>query len=312
MKFNILTAIASVLILFSSCESELEQELIFDVSVAPATAVQIGDTVVTAPKGTTLQFDFKGEPDFISFSFDRFNHTKSMLTFSTQPAWGTHIENTLNVFLFETSDTLLLNNPTKDAETITNRKWKDITSQCNLSTAANTTKKASVSLNEYRGKKVCLAFRYKTDFEADWQPTWIISNLQINDTVINSGVKAASTFAATMGFSPFDMLNLTAPYLSQDLAGVWNLANSTALQIKRTAANNPLNTDWLISKPIEIVAGVHTLSAVNFVKNTTKTVESYSYKFDVPGEYVITFFASNANYKREISTERKIKVIVTE
>ena len=167
-------------------------------------------------------------------------------------------------------------------------------------------------MNEYRGKKVVLAFRYKTDFAADWQPTWIINNLQINDTVINTGAKATTTLAATMGFNPFDMLNLTTPYLSQDLAGVWNLTNTTAMQIKRTAANNLLNTDWLISKPIEILTGVHTLSPVNFVKNTTKTVENYSYKFDIPGEYVVTFFASNANYKRQISTERKMRVIITD
>ena len=312
MKLKILSAIASVLILFSACESELQQELSFDVSVAPATGVQIGDSVVTAPKGTTLEFNFKGEPDFISFSYDRFNPTKSVLSFGTQAAWGSHVENTLNVFLFETSDTLLLNNSAKDAETITNRKWKDITSQCNLPKTANTTNKASVSLNEYRGKKVVLAFRYKTDFAADWQPTWIINNLQINDTVINTGAKATSTLAATMGFNPFDMLNLTTPYLSQDLAGVWNLTNTTAMQIKRTAANNPLNTDWLISKPIEIAKGVNVLSPISFVKNTTKIVESYSYKFDTAGEYVITFYASNANYKRQISTERKIRVIITE
>ena len=189
MKYKILSVLSFVLIVFSACENELEQKLTFDVRVEPAQNVQIADSVVTAPKGTTVKFNFEGEPDYISFSYSRFNPTKSMLTFSAQPAWGTHIQNTLSVYLFETSDTLLMNNPKLDSTSIVNRQWMDITSQCNLPVTANTTNKASVSLNDYRGKKVCIAFRYKTDVSTDWQPTWTISKLQINDTVENTTTK---------------------------------------------------------------------------------------------------------------------------
>lgn len=312
MKFKILSVLSFVLTLFSACENELEQGLKFDVSVAPATNVVIGDTVVTAPKGTTLQFNFSGEPDFISFSYNLFNTTKSVLTFSTQPAWGTHIQNTLNVFLSETSDTLQLKNPKQDSATIANRQWTDITSLCNLPTTANTTNKASISLNDYRGKKVCIAFRYKTDYVADWQPTWTISNLQINDTVMNTSTKTSTVVAATMGFSPFDMLSMTNPYLSADAAGVWNLTNTAALVMKRSPSGSVLNVDWLVSKPINIGKGINTLSSVIPVKNTTNRVSSYSYQFTTVGEYTITFFASNANYIRQLTTERKVKVIITE
>lgn len=320
MKYKILSVLAFALVLFSACENELEQALEFGVTVAPATNVQIADTVVTAPKGTTLQFNFTGEPDIISFSYSRFNPTKSVLTFTAQPAWGTHIQNTLSVYLFETSDTLLLNNSKKDSTTIVTRQWTDITSQCNLPATANTIGKSSISLNDYRGKKVCLAFRYKTDYVADWQPTWTIGNLQINDTVINTTTKTKTILAATMGFSPFDLQNTTNPYLSADAAGVWNLANPASMVLKRTPSGGTLNTDWLVSKPIEISKGVSTLSvnptvassSVIPVKNITNSVNSYSYQFTTPGEYTVTFFASNANYVRQLSTERKIKVIITE
>jgi hypothetical protein len=312
MKFKILSILSLVLILLSACENELEQGLIFDVSVTPADNVQIADSVVTAPKGTTLKFNFKGEPDFISFSYNRFNTTKSVLTFSTQPAWGTHIQNTLNVYLFETSDTLLLNNPKLDSTTIVNRQWTDITSQCNLPVTANVTNKASVSLNDYRGKKVCLAFRYKTDYATDWQPTWTISNLQVNDTVINTTTKTKTVLAATMGFKPFDLLNMVNPYATAATAGVWNVATPAAMVMTRSVAGAALNTDWLITKPIEIAKGINTLSSVIPVKNTTVSVGSYSYQFTNAGEYTITFFASNANYVRQLTTERKVKVIITE
>lgn len=312
MKFQIFSTLVFVLVLFSACENELEKELTFDVSVAPAANVQIGDGMVTAPKGTTLQFNFAGEPDFISFSYNRFNTTKSVLTFSTQAAWGTHFQNTLNVFLFETSDTLLLNNPQIDSTTIVNRTWTDITSQCNLPILANTTNKASVSLNDYRGKSVCLAFRYKTEFAADWQPTWTISNLQVNDTVVNTTTKTKTVLAATMGFKPFDLLNMANPYLTADAAGVWNLTNAAAMVVKRSPTGSALNTDWLVSKPIDVATGINTLSAIIPVKNTTNRVSSYSYQFSAPGEYTITFLASNTNYVRQISAERKVKIVITE
>lgn len=320
MKYNILTVLFLSLILFPACENEMEKDLEFNVSVAPADNVQIADSVVTASKGTTLKFNFTGDPDFISFSYSRFNPTKSVLTFTAQPAWGTHIQNTLSVYLFETSDTLLLNNSKQDSTTIMTRQWTDITSQCNLPVAANVTAKNSVSLNNYRGKKVCLAFRYKTDFAADWQPTWTISNLQINDTVINTTTKTKTVLAATMGFSPFDMMGVANPYLSADAAGVWNLTNPASMVLKRTPSGGALNTDWLISKPIEISKGISTLSvnptvassSVIPVKNITNTVNSYSYQFTTAGEYTITFFASNANYVRQLTTERKIKVVITE
>ena len=312
MKYNISGIAFLVLILFSACENELEKQLAFKVSVAPAANVQITDSVITAPKGTTLQFDFTGDPDFISFSYNRFNPTKSTLTFNTQPAWGTHIENTLKVFLAETTDTLLITNAKQDSATIATRQWTDITALCNLPTTANITKKATVSLNGYRGKKVCIAFLYKTEFAADWQPTWTISSLQINDTLINTNAKVATTLAGAMGFKTFDMLNLTNAYSSADLTGVWNVANPAAIVIKRTASGSALNTDWLVSKPVEIAKGVNTRSIVTPVKNTTAIVNSYSYPFSVSGEYVVTFTASNQNYLYEESVEKKIKVIITD
>ena len=69
MKYKILSILAFTLVLFPACENEMEQDLEFSVKVAPATNVQIEDSIVTAPKGTTLKFNFTGEPDFISFSY---------------------------------------------------------------------------------------------------------------------------------------------------------------------------------------------------------------------------------------------------
>lgn len=312
MKYSIFSIFALVLVLLSSCENELERKLSFDVSVTPASNLQIVDTVITATKGSKIQFNFAGEPDFISFSYSLFNTSRSVLTFNSQPAWGTHIQNTLSVFVAESSDTLLLTNAKQDSINLANRVWTDITSLCNLPTTANQTKKSTVSLNDYKGKKMLLAFRYKTEYAADWQPTWTISNLQINDTVISTNAKASGSIAATMGFKPFDMLNLTNPYLSADAAGVWNLTNPASIVIKRTPSGSALNTDWLISKPIQITEGVTTLSSVYPVKNTTSSVESFTHQFDNSGEYTVVFKASNKNYVYSESTEKRFKIIIAD
>ena len=312
MKIKILSTVLFFSLLFAGCKNELEKALVFDVSVEPGTNILMGDTSITAPKGTKIQFNFAGEPDFISFSYNRFNTTKSVLTFSTQAAWGSHFLNTLNVFLFETSDTLLLNNPKLDSTTIVNRQWTDITSKCNLPTIANTTNKASISLNDYRGKKAIIAFRYKTDLATDWQPTWTISNLQVNDTVISTGAKTTTNLAATMGFCPFDLMNMSNPYVSADAAGVWNVTNTAAMVMKRSTTGSALNTDWLIMKPLAIAKGVNTLSAALPVKNTTILVDSYSHLFSEVGEYTVTFTASNWNYLHQETIERKVKIIITD
>jgi len=115
-----------------------------------------------------------------------------------------------------------------------------------------------------------------------------------------------------MGFKAFDILNMASAYTAGDLAGVWNLTNTAAMVIKRTASGNALNTDWLISKPVEIAKGVTTLSTVTPVKNTTAEVTSYSYQFTTTGEYTVTFAASNANYMYQESVDRKIKIVITD
>jgi hypothetical protein len=280
--------------------------------VEPAAGVTITDSVITAAKGTTMKFNFAGEPDFISFAYERFVPTNATLSFSTQAAWGTHIENTLSVYVSGSFPGLLLNDFGKDSTAVSTHSWLDVTSTSNLPKVANTKQKAEIPVNEYRGKTLTIAFRYKTDFVADWQPTWIVSDLQIDNTLTTDNSKVSTYLAATMGFSPVDMLNKTAAYNSESLAGVWYINNPAAMEIKRTARDNALNHDWLISKPIEIPLGQTENSAVSSVKNISNRVENYYYTFIKAGEYIVKFNAANQNYVHSESTEKTLKIIITE
>ena len=312
MKIKYIFLISIFAGLFTACQDALEQPLKFDVTVEPAAGVTITDSVITAAKGTTMKFNFAGEPDFISFAYERFVPTNATLSFSTQAAWGTHIENTLKVYISESFQGLLLNDFGKDSTAISTHSWIDVTATSNLPTVANTKQKAEISVNDYRGKTLTIAFRYKTDFVADWQPTWIVSDLLIDNTLTTDNSKVSTYLAATMGFSPFDMLNKTAAYNSESLAGVWYINNPAAMEIKRTARNNALNHDWLISKPIEIPLGQTENSEVTSVKNISNRVENYSYTFSNVGEYTVKFNAVNQNYVHSESTEKTIKIRITE
>lgn len=315
LKKNILTTkyvfamflMAGVLV---ACESELEKEIEFKVAVKPAANISISNEEVTAPKGTTLHFDFEGEPDFISFSYERFIPTNATLSFSTQAAWGTHIDNTLSVFVSENFKALAGNDFKKDSMAIVSEKWTELTASANLPTSTNKLQKATISLNEYRGKNLTIAFRYKTEFEGDWQPTWIVSDLVIDNTLITDGSNNSTYLAATMGFLPFDMWNKNVAYESKSEAGVWNISNTAAMTINRTPRANPLNHDWLVSKPIAVPLGQTETSNTIAVKNISNRVNTYAYKFDNSGTYVLTFNAINQNYKYSNTASRSIKIVI--
>lgn len=138
MKVYKLIVSAIVLLSVIACEDVMKQKVEFDVKVAPADYLQLTDSGYVAPVGSKITFDFIGEPDFISFKYDRFLPTNSSLMFATQAAWGTHIENTLQVYLSDSFGNLsykLVNNNTdsinvpvfnfiKDSTAIASHTWK--------------------------------------------------------------------------------------------------------------------------------------------------------------------------------------------
>jgi hypothetical protein len=312
MKIKYFIIIALFATLIASCENELEQPVKFDVKVESADYVTFADSIYVAPVGSKIKFNFTGEPDFISFSYDRFLPTNANLKFSTQAAWGTHIENTLKVLISDSFEGLAMDNYENDKKLISNHNWIDISQLSNLPIAANIKQDATILLNDYRGKNVTFAFRYNTVFADDWQPSWLINDLVIENTRITDGTKEMTILAATMGFSPFDINNAENPYRNEYVSGVWSIVNPAAIQMRQTARGNELNDDWLISKPIEIPKGVvETGNPVN-VKNTTLSVSDYTYTFDKVGEYSVTFKASNYNYRHHSSTLKTVKILITD
>jgi hypothetical protein len=103
----------------------------------------------------------------------------------------------------------------------------------------------------------------------------------------------------------------TTAYKSEATAGIWSVNNPALMEIKRSSRYAALNDDWLISKPVAVPLGKTVNSEVFPLKNTSNYLESYKYKFDKPGEYLVSFKASNVNYQYKSSVVRTVKLLIT-
>ena len=135
--------------------------------------------------------------------------------------------------------------------------------------------------------------------------------MKINNRLSSDNSEESTYLAATLGFSPFDMNNRNTAYRDSLLAGVWSTKKPAELTINRTASNNALNHDWLISRPVRIPLGMTETSAVTGIKNMAVSVESYSHTFTSPGDYELKFKALNQNYLHSDSVVQTIRLKIT-
>ncbi|MGI6074530.1 MAG: DUF5017 domain-containing protein [Fermentimonas sp.] len=297
---------------FFSCEKEFYQNVDFDVKVLSEHIVStIGDTIVVN-SNTPITFNFIGEqPDLITFFSGEKTHEfdkkdlyeipieeieSSELSFIHLPKYGV-IEGTLRVFLSTDFNGLLLNDKSKDSTEIVSHKWMDVTEKCNLSKISKLEQKTVLSIKEYLGNKLTIAFQYITDQNEKLQPTHEILGLEIVNKLSNGDEVVIKTME--MGFSPIDLFELVNPYVSGNKSGLWNLArikeNPSMMRIELSQIGAPLNNDWLISKPLKL--NKRLADKGTGIKNTTVSLDNFDYTFVKPGVYKTTFVARNYNYK---------------
>lgn len=309
--------------IFVSCEDELGKDVEFNVSANTPDNIWDKDTLVVNA-GDTIDFHFSGNPDIISFYSGEAGHEYAMrnmteypadeiiseLAFSTMPQYGI-IPGTLKVYLSTTFTGLLGNDKKADSLAIIKEGvWTDISDLCNLPTETNQTKQAKVSLQEYLGKQLTIAFLYETEINTSTQPTWVITDLQVVNIMKTGGSSAIR--AGNLGFTPFDMYNQKTPYTNGTGSGVWNLSNISAatstMRIQSSPSGNPLNQDWLICNPFKINKRIPD-TAVG-VKSMPNNMEDYSYAYKKKGTYTVDFMASRVNYEHSSETVRELYIRV--
>lgn len=321
--------IFSILIIsFSTgCDDVLDEKVRFDMTVVSEGSSIIKDTLVVK-KSTDVQFNFSGNPDFITFYSGESGHVyayrdrtllskddiTSELKFSSFAQYGT-IPGAFKVYLSTTFGEMSLDRDKKtDSTKIVAHNWIDISDQCNLPTTSSTTlRDAVVPLDDYLGQNLIIAFLYQPLNNTAAQPTWEIQSLRIVNTSKTDGSESILA-ASSMGLTPFDMYAAgTAAYQSGTVSGIWNLSNIAAtpprVRMQSSSIGVDINKDWLITKPIVINAC--TPDTGIGIKTITNRLDSYTYRYNAAGVYTITVIGRNNNVEAssEVIREIVIKVI---
>jgi len=311
LKIILLTVIVNLGM--NSCKNELTTPLLFDVKTETATTI-VNDTVIVK-KNTVLNFNFEGNPQFISFfsgeagkEFLYFNSSvipeseidSCFLKFDVTPT-GVEgsIENTLSLLisdkfpgLFGGSSAPAYAKDSANVRNINDYNWVDLTLACDFPKTSGTKKSVKLNMLPYLSKNVSLQFKYLTKRNDVDQPKWTIANLKF--VRYQKGKAAVEIPAASLAFKPFDIVNQSTAYAVLG-AGVWSKSNPANMFINSTLAGNVLNEDFLISTPI-LLNPLTTASTGDLVKNLSVDVTTYSYAYSTKGIYTATFVATNVNY----------------
>lgn len=324
MKYRILISLTFTLILLSACQNQLETPVTFNFSASSTGSSMSGDTLIVT-KSVPVTFNFTGNPDIITFYSGETAHefskkdlillpaseiTSSYLTFTNMPQYGT-IPGTLKVYLSTSFSGLLQNNKVADSTAVVSQNWIELTDSCNLSTTSAVINNSKISLKNYLGNKLTLAFLYKTNQNTAIQPTWEIGNLQVKNTLKSGTVNIIT--ASSIGFNTIDMLSTTAPYLNTGGAGVWDITNialvtTPKFRISSSNIGLPINVDWIISNPTILNSRLPDTGVS--VKAMANLVNKYQYTFSKAGVYSITFQASIHNYQYYSGTSKSMIIKV--
>ncbi len=306
MKKYIFIGGMAVLLLQSACNKMTIEDV--DFNVTP------DKTVVTA--GEPVLFQFDGNPNFITFFSGEDGHKyinrnrieldpseieQSTLSFTVDSKYGTQT-NALKVYLSKDFPGLTQKDTVADRSLIQTHAWNDITEQCKIADG-KVTKTGNLDLKEYQSGFV-LAFQYKGNTQTTPQRTIIITDLLVSNKLKSGSL--VETKGDGMNFSCFDINpsnkenNCYKKVVSGSLIqGTWSLIELVKLnKIQIQGGNNTHatwadNDDWLISEKIKLNSC--TPDTGEAIKDINRTITSYSYTFNTPGTYTVSFLAGNAN-----------------
>ena len=146
-------------------------------------------------------------------------------------------------------------------------------------------------------KPVFFAFKF-IGMQGTNQGIWTIKNFLIS-SVLTTGV--SKTIVSTMTDAAWKEISI------KNSATKWT-QNTTQLQMAGGAATNAENEDWIVSRPIYIDrikpdAGVG-------IKDLSGKINDYFYVFKTPGEYKVTFVASNTNITGSKTVKKEYTITV--
>ena len=318
--------------LFAACDKELKQNTVLNVDVLSDNTIQFDGHTVTVPKGKPVTFTISGDPDFITFfsgepgkEYKYHNRTEMTaddvvecnLSFKSWAQYG-KAENILSMYITDSFPGLAKNDFEADSILVEKFIWNELLPKNELPQnpvgSAKDAQLYNIDLKPYLGKQITIAICYKGVDNTKTQSKFYFIDMQINKA-FNNG-QSESNPAKNFGFTPLNMDNkkkfddqknaVYKPnsddkeygYVTNNIPGIWNLANPTNISIHSSSAGKELKYSWLVSNAISIDNTCYPDKGIS-IKNITQSLSSYTHTYEETGTYTATFVANNANYVHE-------------
>ncbi|MFP5042903.1 DUF5017 domain-containing protein [Parasediminibacterium sp. JCM 36343] len=268
----------------------------FNVATAAAT-YKAGDTITFNVSGNpdNLVF-FTGEPGYRYENRNRVSSTGGVtqLQFATTVTQGNQ---TGNLALLVSTNY----NGSLDSGSIRAATWTDITSRAAFATSAANTPSGIVNLSDFEsaGVPFYIGFKYRTNTATGTKARqWNINSFQVNNYFPDSSIGNVAVDISSAGFGA---VSIKGDSLK------WSIA-ATALQFPAGIANN-LDEDWAISKPIDFTK-VEPDGGIA-IKNSSYQLHNFTYIYAKPGNYTVTFVASNVSSSNQYSAVKQFSLTIT-
>jgi hypothetical protein len=182
-----------------------------------------------------------------------------------------------------------------DSTAVKSATWTDITSRAKFATNATSTPSGIIDLSDFlkSDSRVYIAFKCQSKTS-----TWNISGLSLNNTVTADNTVQ---LIADINSATFINVNFLNPVATWKLASsVWSVA---------TAAGVTSSVNWAVSKSLILNYAVPDIGVP--IKNVTQVASPYTYTFNTPGTYTVTFKASNFNTSGQTVGTEQLTIVVT-
>ncbi|MCD8183546.1 MAG: DUF5017 domain-containing protein [Bacteroides sp.] len=256
MKLNKLLIAAGIASLtLASCENELTKDAKLNINVATNDGVSFDGQTITVKKGTPVEFQFNGDPDYITFfsgeagkkyqyrdriTVDESDIESSKLIFDLQAQHGSLDAINFHLYISDADFPGLYKNKFEEDSVMveTPAGWKDLIEADQLPKPTYT-KSFEIDMKPYLGKRVVIAACYKGVDNTLTQPKIYFQKMQIVNKMTDGTETALG--AGSFGLTALNMLykhNLSDQKALSTTAKVTNLAYGT------TNASAPISPEF--------------------------------------------------------------------
>lgn len=278
----------------TACSKKIDVKNVdFNVTTDSAT-YQVGDTV---------NFNFSGNPDIITFYSgeggsiygNRNRDTASgniTANFYTSRLYG----NSTKALSFLVSNDFT---GIYDSTNLINATWTDISFRAAFGTTSTPTSSGNINLNDFVNPQqpLFLAFRYIGLIGPGIkQSRWNVNSFNVNNTLTDS---TSYTLADILSASW-----TSVSIINDSLARKWNIGSTGLFINSSTVANE----QWVVTKPLQCNSVVPDNGVT--IKGTSSKMTVYPYVYSKPGIYHIAFIGINANAYGQNSVVRTLTLTI--